>query len=264
VFLVPWRDYTLVGVWHLVHTGNPDEFCVSREELQAYIDEINAADCGIEIRLDEVSMVYAGLTLFGENAPGQKNLHFGHRSMLIDHEVEHDLSGLVTLIGVRATTARGLAEKAVDLVLKKMGKHGSPSSTETTPIFGGNIGGFENLVADVNRMYRARYEEKALRSLVHNYGSAYRRVLEYGSRDPQYDGVFEGTATFKSEVMHAMREEMALTLSDLVFRRTDLGTGGYPGEDVLREGALMMAGEFGWDRARVDDEVAKVRSRFPN
>ncbi len=42
-------------------------------------------------------------------------MSFGKRSLLIDHSKEHSIEGIITLIGVRATIARGMAEKAVGL-----------------------------------------------------------------------------------------------------------------------------------------------------
>ena len=53
----------------------------------------------------------AGLVPFGEGAvapadeDGEQELKFAHRSRLIDHGKEHGIAGLITLIGVRYTTA---------------------------------------------------------------------------------------------------------------------------------------------------------------
>ena len=56
---------------------------------------------------------------------------------------------------------------------------------------------------------------------------------------------------------------MALTLADCVFRRTDLGTGGNPGAEVLAQTADLMAAELGWTAERRARELAEVRSRYP-
>jgi glycerol-3-phosphate dehydrogenase len=106
LFLVPWRAFTLVGVWHVVYGGDPDSFTVTEGELQRWIDEMNAAYPGAALTLDDVSTWNAGLVPFGENEPGAGNLRYGHRSRLVDHEAAHGLHGLVTLIGIRYTTGR--------------------------------------------------------------------------------------------------------------------------------------------------------------
>ena len=62
--------------------------------------------------------------------------------------------------------------------------------------------------------------------------------------------------------MHAVRQEMAMKLGDVVYRRTDLGTGDFPGEDALRNCADLMASELGWDEARIQREMDDVRGTF--
>jgi glycerol-3-phosphate dehydrogenase len=60
-----------------------------------------------------------------------------------------------------------------------------------------------------------------------------------------------------------MREEMAQKLSDVVFRRTDLGTAAMPGEDALTSCANLMAAEKGWKQERIKAELAEVRKVYP-
>ena len=67
----------------------------------------------------------------------------------------------------------------------------------------------------------------------------------------------------KAEVVHGVRMEMAQRLTDVVLRRSDLGTGAHPGAAVVAECARLMAGELGWDAARVERELAEVRAAYP-
>ncbi len=208
-------------------------------------------------------MVYAGLTLFGENVPGQRNLRFGHRSMLIDHAAEHGVVGLVTLMGVRATTARGMGQEAINLILKKSGQTARPSRTEETPIHGGDFRNFEDLVKDAVRRNGAALGAEQIRGLVHNYGTEYGSVLKYAADNAALSGHIGASQALKAEVIHAVREEMAMTLGDVVFRRTDIATGGHPGEDALAECARLIAAEHGWNEDRILREMNALGSRFP-
>ncbi|MCB0095190.1 MAG: hypothetical protein KDE46_05680, partial [Caldilineaceae bacterium] len=63
--------------------------------------------------------------------------------------------------------------------------------------------------------------------------------------------------------VHAARAEMAEKLSDIVFRRTDLGTGSHPGAEALEVCAALMAAEKGWNSARKERELAEVEAAFP-
>jgi len=44
------------------------------------------------------------------------------------------VAGLVSVQGVKYTTARAVAEKAIDLVLRRLGRPGAPCQTAVTPL----------------------------------------------------------------------------------------------------------------------------------
>jgi glycerol-3-phosphate dehydrogenase len=52
-------------------------------------------------------------------------------------------------------------------------------------------------------------------------------------------------------------------LADVVLRRTDLGSGGFPGEEALATAAARMARERGWSSERTERELAGVRASYP-
>jgi glycerol-3-phosphate dehydrogenase len=210
--------------------------------------------------VDDVAMVNAGLILFGDENQEDGKHSFGSRSMLVDHEREHGISGLVTLIGVRATMARGMAESALDLVQAKLGRERETSKTAWTPIFGGGVSDFEGLVTEIGRQCNTAVAGPVLRCLGHNYGSAYKEVLAFAGRDGEGLSTLGSSTTLKAEAIHAVRKEMAQKLADVVFRRTDLGTAGDPGEDALADCASIVAAELGWDRSRMERELEEVRS----
>jgi glycerol-3-phosphate dehydrogenase len=64
-----------------------------------------------------------------------------------------------------------------------------------------------------------------------------------------------------SDVQKAVREEMAVKLGDIVFRRSNLGNTGKPALETVTRVAQMAAAELGWDTIRQDAEVAEVMNR---
>ncbi len=262
LFIVPWRDYTMFGVWHLVHKGHPESFKLTYEDVESFLDEIKRAYPGMDVTMDDVIMWNAGLTLFGDNKPGQVNLSYGKRSILVDHKQQDDVDGLLTLIGVRYTIGRGMAEKAVNATFNKLGYNSFPKSeTEWVPVYGGNIAHFSNYLEEAKRQV-AHLEGRVMDDLVRNYGTHYEQVLGYGHEDESLLQPLGNTTTIRAQVLHAIRDEMAQTLADVVFRRTGLATGENPGDDVLEAVADLMAGELGWDIARKEQELARVKARF--
>jgi glycerol-3-phosphate dehydrogenase len=264
LFLVPWRDCTLVGVWHRVHRGRPDEFTVTEEDIQGFLDEVNEAYPILQLTLQDVSMWSAGLILFGHNRPGATDLSYGKRSELVDHATADGVDGLVTLIGVRFTTSRGVAERAVDLVFGKLGKVPPKSRTATIPLAGGDIGSFDGFLRSAVAQRPAGVRAETMHALVLNHGSECGSVLSYIQRDPLWAEGLPGSTTIKAEVAYAVDEEKAQKLADVVFRRTDLGAGGYPGKPALRTCVDIMASKLGWNQERIKDELAEVEALFPS
>lgn len=262
LFILPWKDHTLVGVWHKVYTGPPDEFSVSNNELNTFIEEANGAYPGLQLKISDVSTVITGLILFGSGSQDKDKHSFAKRSILVDHAKEHGIEGLITLIGVRATTARSMAEKAVNLILKKLGLPKVPCRTSKTPIFGGRIESIEKLMNEAIDQAPELITPQTIRSLVRNYGSEYKAILKYFEEDPDLGRPVGTSHVIAAEVTHAVREEMAQTLQDVVLRRTDLGTGVDPGEESLSACARTMAGDLGWDPDRIQKEVATAKAFF--
>jgi len=263
LFIVPWRNYTMLGVWHLVHKGHPEEFKLTYDDVSGFLDEVKRAYPGLQdVTMDDVIMWNAGLTLFGDNKPGQVNLSYGKRSILVDHKEQDNIDGLMTLVGVRYTIGRGMAEKAVDKAFNKLGYQSFPKSeTEWVPVYGGNIAHFSNFLEEAKRQV-PQLEAHVMDDVVRNYGTHYERVLGYAHEDASLLQPFGSTTTIRAQVLHAIREEWAQTLADVVFRRTGLATGENPGDVVLDAVANMMAGELGWDIARKEQELAQVKARF--
>lgn len=263
LFAAPWRDHLLIGVWHKVYGDPPDEIVVEPWEMNNFINEVNQAYPGLGIRPDQVTLINTGLTLFGdEESQTSQGMSFGKRSMLIDHQTVNGLDGLVTLIGVRATTARGMASKALDLIMDKLGRSTTKADTEHIPIYGGDIGSFESEVQQIVGTWGTNITERQANSLVANYGGKWPAVLKYAEEDHELFQAIGKSATLQAEVKHAICEEMAVHLSDVVFRRTDLGTGQIPTRSELTACARIMAAESGWDEACIESEIKAVENAF--
>ncbi len=262
LFLVPWRGHTLVGVWHKVYGGHPDRFSVAPQELDDFIAEINASCPWLAVGREDVSIVNAGLVPFGENPSDATHLRYGHRSKLVDHADSDGREGLITLIGVRFTTGRHEASRAVDLVFRKLGYRGPRCRTAETPVWGGDITDLEAMTRDISRSLFERGDQEVARALALNYGSSYEELADCFREAPELAKTIGESTTLRAEVVHAVREEMAQTLSDVIFRRTDLATAGLPGGAELSIASGLMAAEKGWGRARLEQELEEA-SRSP-
>ena len=253
LFAAPWRDKTLIGVWHKLFPEFPDRACVQPEEIAEWMAEINSVYPTLQLRPEEVSFAHCGLVPFGETATATE-LSFGKESRLVDHRHTHGVQGLVSLVGIRFTMARVDAARAVDLVLKQSEHAPAAPATERIKLPGGEIDNFASFEREACRDLPAGVGIQSMQALVRNHGTHYRAVLDAGS-DATLVNIAD-TKTLTAEVRYAVSEEMAVHLDDVIMRRTDLAAGSHPGRAALFATAAEMGRLLSWSAERLHQEIA--------
>src|SRR5262249_60433607 len=165
-----------------------------------------------------------------------------------DEIMVDDARGLVTIAGGKLTAYRRMAERIVDLVYERLGRRAEPCRTEHVPLPGGEAG-VPSMPPSL-----APEAQSRLRRL---YGAGCARLF---ASDPTATPVGGMPGVLRAEIAHAIDHEMALTLEDVLERRTrallfdpSQGLGGV--EEVADE----MARRLGWDAERRTSEVDRYR-----
>ena len=258
-FRVPWRGLTMYGTSHEPFGGAPDEARPGVRDVNALLVDINKAFPGAPVSADEAAFVHYGLL---PSRPGTgPHVELAKNSLVRDHR-QDKTEGLVTVIGVRYTTARHTAELAVNAVFSVLGTVMPPASRSTVVPLAGAAG------------FDAAQVAAELRSVLPGEPEAVRARLArtYGVRAPEVAraiAVPDSAGTLSpecpitvAEVTHAVRAEAACTLADVVCRRTEAGTAGHPGRAALERAAEEIGGLLSWSDSRRADEIAKVEDRY--
>ncbi|HEY0681396.1 MAG TPA: FAD-dependent oxidoreductase [Steroidobacter sp.] len=253
LFAAPWRDKTLLGVWHTLFPEFPDLACVQPGEIEEWMAEINTVYPALQLKPAEVSFAHCGLVPFGETATATE-LSFGKESRLVDHRRTHNVHGLVSLVGIRFTMARVDAARAVDMLLEQMERAPVARATDRIPLPGGEIENFGAFEADARRALPAGVAMDSLHGLLRNHGTHYRAVLNECRQSTLVN--VPGTSTLTAEIRHAVTQEMAVHLDDVVMRRTDLAAGSHPGRAALLATAAEMGRLLSWSAERLHQEIA--------
>lgn len=261
LFLVPWRNSTLVGVWHSIVPRDPDAVGLARTELRQFIDEFNTCYPNLQLSESQVRRADFGLVPFGEASSQQGGLSFGKQSRLIDHR-ELGQAGLISLISVRYTVARRDAVEAVNAAAGQLDARRSARDSTTDPLWGGDIADFEAALRAFQARRPSWLTEKSCEGMLRNYGTHAVRVLELAEREPRLARCFTGSHVSLAEAIHATRTETARRMGDIVFRRTELGTDGHPGAAALDELQALLAAELGWSEQRSAEERALVENEL--
>ena len=266
LFVTPWRGRSIAGTSYVPYSGDPDAMKATAGDVQALLDALNAAHPAGALTLQDVDFVHIGLLPAGRYAVSGRAVEVSRHYRILDHAGD-GAAGLLSVVGVKYTTARDVAQRLVSRIFRMRGQEPAPSRTASTRLPGGEIERFDAfLQAEVARRPCGLGPE-AVRGLVYNYGSAYPQVLAYmqaggGDLVGNGAGLDLEMALLRAQAIYAMREEMALRLSDVILRRTDLGSAAHPGLDRLGFVARVMAAELGWSEARVQEEIESVDSLY--
>ncbi|MFT4629201.1 MAG: glycerol-3-phosphate dehydrogenase [Arenicella sp.] len=121
-FIVPWQGISVIGTTHFPHHGDVDDLSLKDSEIKDFVKDINHAYPSLDLSESQVTYCYQGLSP-ADNDLSQKNKNSSplHHSKIIDHALHSKVDGLVSIVSIKWTTARLLAEQAVDLIVSKLG-----------------------------------------------------------------------------------------------------------------------------------------------
>ena len=258
LFFVPWRNGVMVGTWYDAYQGDPGALRVLPEEIDGFVAELQAACPALRIERDHVSMVHAGILpahpVQATDPAKMPILRKGPRDGLPE--------GLVYLQGVKYTTGPKLGAAAADLAARDIGSV-IPPTVWDDPLPGGNRLVDEVDVTQWCASCGFAMPESAARHLAMSYGSEFPSVLELTRAAVRLRSVLPGqSSVIAAAVVHAVREESAVRLVDVVLRRTGLGTFARPADEALVVAARLMAEELGWSPDRVQSELAAVGDHY--
>ncbi|NEP88158.1 MAG: glycerol-3-phosphate dehydrogenase/oxidase [Okeania sp. SIO2C2] len=253
-FAIPWRGHSLIGSLHLPCDDDPNKVTISEAEIKAYIDLINEGYPAAQLRREDILHILWGIIPADKKGSAAPLKHYE----ILDHLQEDGWEGVISVVGVKYTTARDVAQKAIDLVLKKLKLKSVKCSTHQIPVWGGDIEYLDEFTNQAILKESERFNSEVIRHLVRTYGSNYAKVLSYLDENPAWAEVIPNSNIIQVEVIYAIREEMAEKLVDVVLRRTDLGTLGYPGDHSVRVCGELMAKELNWNNSRLELELQEV------
>ena len=259
VFVVPWGNRVYVGTTDTDYDGPLDDPTCTAEDVAYLLSAVNAF---VAEPLSESDVVgtWAGLRPLIRQAATERTADLSRR-----HQVAGSGDGLVTVAGGKLTTYRKMAADTVDAALAELGRRPGrrrASPTRRLPLRG---------AAGLDRLRRPGaaaalgVSPEVLDHLVGRHGSEASGPAALAAADPALARpLVDGLPYLAAEAVWAARSEMAVTLEDVLSRRTralildrEATAAAAPGV------AALLAPELGWDEAetarQVDAFVRAVR-----
>jgi glycerol-3-phosphate dehydrogenase len=255
IFVIPWRDFSLVGTTDTDFDGDPDRVWASRGEVEYLLDAVRQVLPDPRVDIDEVRYTYAGVRPLSFDPSARAS------EVSRQHKVVAEGPGgrLLSVTGTKLTCFRSLAEEVGDRVMAILGRRAA-ARTARLSLDGldEDVGKIEARVAlDVSEdMAQGGVGRDTLQLLVDIYGRGYRRVLELGRKLPDgMERLCPSNPDVVAQLHQAVADEMAVSLQDVMLRRTSIGQSRCLGLDCAEAIGARMGELLGWSRRRLDAEL---------
>src|SRR5262245_41840739 len=245
-FVVPWEGRVNIGTTDTDYNGDKDHPRAAPEEVKEFLGAMNSY-CP-EGRLDPVDVIssWAGLRPLITDPEASDTTEVSRKEEIVESE-----NGLISIGGGKLTTYRLMAERGIDLAVKRLKERFNVlvnnSATEDEAI-GGYLS-LDELTIIAERLSQTEdLPLETARHLLHDYGADYHRLIELTHENERLrEPLIDGLPQILAEIVYAARYEMALTLADVLTRRTRSAM--VAGREVLKCAATvadLMAPELGW------------------
>ena len=257
MFLLPGDTHSVIGTTDTETDASPDDVRASREDVDYLLRTANYFFPAAKLTSEDVVCAWAGIRplvagRFGADPSAASR----------EHEITVSERGVVSVSGGKLTTYRAMSAEVVDVVERELGRATTPSETARVPLPGGDFDSFEQ---EVERALRALggpvartgandvtlgTHERA-EQLVRAYGSRWSAVWAPTSDDPSLaEPLIAGLPYTRAELAYAVNDEMAITLADMLARRTHVAFESRDhGRGVAPVAADIAGQRLGWDTA---------------
>jgi glycerol-3-phosphate dehydrogenase len=243
VFAIPYeQEYTLVGTTDVPFEGDPAGVAISREEID-YLCETVSRYFRRAVTPADVRWSYSGVRPLSDDESANVSRVTRDYRLEVAESDAHPM--VLSVFGGKITTYRRLAEHALEKLQPAIGGE-RREWTGSSPLPGGDIprADFASFASSVKKRWSflpAQYAERLARA----YGTRIDRILG-GARAMSDLGEHYGAGLTQAEVNYLIAHEWAVTVEDILWRRTKLGLHLSPETrrrltDVLQQGSAVCA-----------------------
>jgi glycerol-3-phosphate dehydrogenase len=248
LFVVPWGRqpdgtflHTYVGTTDTDYNGSLDNPQCTKDDIAYVLKALNAS-ITTGITEADITGTWAGLRPLVKSASSGRTADMSRR-----HKISRSTANVITVAGGKLTTYRHMAADTVDEVCEVLGTP-RKSTTKSLTLIGGDA-------------FREPSAGNAAAHLLNRFGSMSADVSALCAADPRLaDPLVAGLPYIRAEAIYAVRSEMAVTLDDVLSRRTRARLLDRPATvDAADDVARLIAPELGWDDAKIARQVADFR-----
>jgi glycerol-3-phosphate dehydrogenase len=261
-FVVPWEGRVNIGTTDTDYSGDKDHPQAEPEEVNEILGAINSYFPEARLEPSDVISSWAGLRPLITDPRANATTEISRKEEIIESE-----DGLISIGGGKLTTYRLMAERGIDLAARRLNERfniAAGVATAKDEAVGGEISSDEITITPELLSQTENLPLETAQHLLRDYGPDYRRLVELTREDERLRGrLVEGLPQILAEVVYAARCEMAMTLADVMTRRTRLAM--LAGREALNCAAIVadaMARELSWSGEQTERQVAQFTAEF--
>lgn len=253
LFIVPWQGRAVIGTTD-TPGGDIEHPRAGADEVAFVLRTVNRS---IRTPLTEADIIstYAGFRPLVQATDGAQSAALSRT-----HAVLTAPNGLVTIVGGKLTTYRRMAQDTVD-TLAARGLRLHPSVSDHLPLAGAD--GYGHWARALPTEATKRGLDAAVTAhLLQSYGADARLLLDLIDADPLLAArMVPDLPVIFAEAAFAARYEMAMTVEDVLARRTRLSLlDRAHGADTAPDIARMLGDTLGWDDTERERQIAAYRA----
>ena len=252
LFIIPWAGKWIVGTTDTPYEGDRAEPLASKEDVQYILDQANRV-LKPKLKAEEIIGVYAGLRPLVANNKSATTTKLSR-----EHTVDRPVAGFVSIAGGKYTTYRVMAQDVIDRAVIELRRLTKESVTEKLPLVGAD--GYFALEQQKERIAQeSGLDVETVTHLLNRHGSLISEILEIIDEQPKLAAKLDAELPYiKAEIIYAATHEGALSVDDVISRRTRLSFEAtnhavYLAEDV----AALIAPVLGWSAKDRKESIAQ-------
>ena len=268
VIVSPWMGKSFIGPTDTPIESDESGVVVDPDDVTLILDTVNSTMAASEPKLttDDVEMTTVGVRpLIRETANDDDAQDAGtysaSRAHELYHHADHGVDNLWSIGGGKWTTGRATAEEMVDELLKNELKmvRSRPFDSRSSAA-GGAFAWAEDAEPFITEAAMAMNEHGIPVHLGEHiarlYGTEWVRIDAIVQQNPEFARQLSPQCNdIEAQIVFAVTEEGARTLSDIVDRRLVIGTIGSVSREVLERVASIAGPLLGWDELAIQDAI---------
>ncbi len=207
VFVIPWKEYTLVGTTDTDFNDDVDNVYSKKEDVLYLLDMVNRKFCGLFLKPEDAISCYAGLRPLlisqkDSNAVSRKD------------KILRSPSKIFIVGGGKLTTYRKISEKAVNMIAEELCGGYRPCQTKKVPLM-------EKIKSQESDRFNINKDVK--KYLQRRYGNGYIKLIQIIKKKSEMaEKIYENLPFIFAEIEYGAINELLVHIKDFFRLRTEI------------------------------------------